>query len=1064
MMGGNRMICFLETAIMVPKSANADSIRDDSAYYRSLKAGALCAIALGLGITTAAYAQDAERPASDDRSLTLDEVTVTGTRIKQRDDYVSPNPISTIDASEMQRLGIVNVSDAITQVPSNVSQFTPANTGGSAFFVGSTLANLRGLNPFFGTRTLTLVDTHRFIPTTQGDSVDLNFIPSNLIRETQVVTGGASAAYGSGAIAGVVNVLLDHRLEGIKLDMDYGTSEHGDGDNYHVGLAGGTDLFEGRSHVIFGIEYQKQDVIQSCSDARDWCADALGNFSNDSGFTFTAGVPYTAKVAGQPWSIITRNVRRNQLSHTGVLFNNTPGATSTFQFNAAGTDVVPFAVGQEGWRASGGTAIGGDGEPIYKNLSLFPEVERKVGYGRMSFEVTDSLEAFAEVSYGQVEGTNHQWAPEQNQAYACIRPDNAYLASLSQAARNAVSARNNNAPFATFPNQICGLFGAGTVLTKDWSDQNDQTVLTDTKVTRGVVGLNGSFGTSSWTWEGYYQYGKTERDQIGSGYRTNWRYDLAIDAVIDNRAGSSTFGQTVCRVTRDGVPFGATYDPSLAAGCQPLNPFGTQSASPAALAYAFGSLTEHDDIRQDVVAASVTGELWDGLGAGPFAAAAGLEWRRDELANLAGDLPFSQRTDFGLQYGDSFAGTTTVKEGFVEIEMPLLKDKPGVEMLTLNGAVRQAKYKNEGGFGTTGETGEQDITTWKVAAVWDPINWLRLRGSRSRDLRAAGFRELYYSQSIPAGGFFGSVQNRNIVPDGGAIRDTADASVLVLSGDPHLAPETANTTTAGFVLSPGGWAEGMHFSADYYKIELEGGQALEIAQNVVNTCFDGSAPQKCAQITYGAPLPGQSAQSNITQVRALYVNQSPYETQGVDVGWDYLMPLEKLMSGAKGSFAFRLQGTYSLKTLIQNANRRDVAGQTGGDQGFLSDFAAAPNFSANFTASYLNGPLTATVQTRWVGAGRLDKQNPKLGPGDEGYNPALSYSVSDSTVPSYYVVNLNGSYDFKWFGLQNLQFFGNVSNLFDRDPPYSAGQVGGVNAIFFDALGRTYRVGMRMSF
>src|SRR5687768_5091128 len=109
------------------------------------------------------------------------------------------------------------------------------------------------------------------------------------------------------------------------------------------------------------------------------------------------------------------------------------------------------------------------------------------------------------------------------------------------------------------------------------------------------------------------------------------------------------------------------------------------------------------------------------------------------------------------------------------------------------------------------------------------------------------------------------------------------------------------------------------------------------------------------------------------------------------------------MSGAKGSFAFRLHGTYSMTTLIQNPNRRDVAGQAGGDQGFLSDCAAAPNFSANFTASYLNGPLTATVQTRWVGAGRLDKQNPKLGPGDEGYNPALSYSVSDSTVPSYYV-------------------------------------------------------------
>src|SRR5262245_36874614 len=226
---------------MAPQSANAT---DDSSFYRTLKGGALCAIALGLGITTAAYAQDAgDQP--KDGPATLDEVTVTGSRIKQREDYVSPNPIQTIDSSEMQRLGIVNVADAVTQVPANVSQFTPVNTGGSAFFVGSTLANLRGLNPFFGTRTLTLVDTHRFIATTQGDSVDLNFIPANLIDRTEIVTGGASAAYGSGAIAGVVNILLNHKLQGVKLDADYGASEHGDGRNYHVGLAMGTELFEG---------------------------------------------------------------------------------------------------------------------------------------------------------------------------------------------------------------------------------------------------------------------------------------------------------------------------------------------------------------------------------------------------------------------------------------------------------------------------------------------------------------------------------------------------------------------------------------------------------------------------------------------------------------------------------------------------------------------------------------------------------------------------------------------------------------------------------------------------
>src|SRR4051812_17620025 len=294
---------------MAPQSASAT---DDSSFYRSLKAGALCAIALGLGITTSAYAQEASEQKSS--PTTLDEVTVTGSRIKQREDYVSPNPIQTIDSAEMQRLGIVNVGDAVTQVPANVSQFTPANTGGSAFFIGSTLANLRGLNPFFGTRTLTLVDTHRFIATTQGDSVDLNFIPSNLIERTEIVTGGASAAYGSGAISGVVNIFLNHKLNGIKFDADYGQSEHSDGKNYHFGIAGGTDFFGGRGHIIAGGEYQKEDAIQSCADARDWCGRGKTSFGNDTGFTFTAGVPYVAKYPGPAFSIITDNVRSTQLS------------------------------------------------------------------------------------------------------------------------------------------------------------------------------------------------------------------------------------------------------------------------------------------------------------------------------------------------------------------------------------------------------------------------------------------------------------------------------------------------------------------------------------------------------------------------------------------------------------------------------------------------------------------------------------------------------------------------------------------------------------------------------
>jgi outer membrane receptor protein involved in Fe transport len=474
-----------------------------------------------------------------------------------------------------------------------------------------------------------------------------------------------------------------------------------------------------------------------------------------------------------------------------------------------------------------------------------------------------------------------------------------------------------------------------------------------------------------------------------------------------------------------------------------------------------------------VFAATVTGELWSGLGAGPLATAVGVEYRKDDLENLAGDLPFAQRTDFALQYGDSFAGKTTVTEEFVELELPLLRDKPFANLLTINGAARAAQYKNKGGLGTTGEEGKQDITTYKLAAVFEPLEWLRFRGSYSRDIRAAGFRELYYSQSIPAGGFFGVVQNPFIPAPGTPGNPTsvpvADQSVLILSGSPLIAPEKATTTTVGIVLSPGGAVDGMHFSADYYKIKLKGGLALGNAQQAVNDCFAG-IQSGCDLLTFGAPAIAGNARSNITAARAVYINSRPYETNGIDFAWDYTMPVSSIFSSAAGSLAFRASASYAKETLVQTTGfdgvtrTYNVAGQTGGDQGFLSDFASAPDWTGTLTVSYLNGPVVLTAQGRFVNSGVLDLQNPKIGPGEPGYNPNLTGSVTDNTVPSQVLLNLTGSYDFKFFGLESTQVYANVNNVFDKESPFSAGAVGGVNGIFFDTLGRTYRVGVRVKF
>jgi iron complex outermembrane receptor protein len=1007
----------------------------------------------------------------------LEEVQVTGSRIQQRGDYVSPTPMTTVTSADLQKLGIVNVSDAMVQIPQNVSQFTPANTGGGAFFVGSTLANLRGLNPFFGTRTLTLVDGRRFIPTTQGDSVDLNFIPSNLIQRMEVVTGGASAAYGSGAISGVVNVMLDKKLDGIKLDADYGATTHGDGQNYHVGIAGGTDFAGGKGHVIVGGEYQNQDAIQSCADARDWCHAATGFFTNTQSFVFSPGLPFTPEIPGQPHFVIVSGLRLNQASHGGVIFNGAPNATTTWQFNAAGTDITPFAIGDQGWRGVGGNVVGGSGDLAGTNVSLMPEVKRYTTFSHVDFDFTDKLSGYAELSYGNVKGVNHQWGSGQNTYNICVAQDNAYLSTLSAAARAALLTASTsgfpfpgNSPFSNFFNGGC--FG-GALISKNFQGQNDQTVTTDTTVTRAVLGMKGKF-LDTWSYDAYYQYGKTTRDQIGTGYHTNWRFTMAVDSVIDTRAGSPTLGQPVCRATVTGLvpsstPFGyvPVADPSLIAGCKPLNPFGTASASAAALAYAFAPLTEHDDIRQDVFAASVTGELWKGWGAGPLSGAFGAEYRKDTLNNNAGNLPLAIRTDFDLQYGDSFSGKTEVTEEFAEFEMPLLKDLPGAKLWTLNAAARQATYKTESGPGATQGSASNDITTFKFSSVWDPIEWLRVRGSYSRDIRAPGFRELFYSQSIPPGGIFGSTTNPWIVinPSAGITSQT-DAAYLILSGNPAVKPEKSTTITAGLVLTP---TERMHLSVDYYRIKLTGALALGGGVNNLQACYTAmgatgnpitSTDPNCQTLTFGTPIPGNSPYSNITATHLLYGNSGAYLTRGIDFAWDYTLPLDSMVSRLPGSVTLRASASRTLETTVPSG--RNVAGQTGGDQGFLSDFASSPKWSGNMTLSYLNGPFIGTFQTRYVSAGVLDLQNPKTGPDSPNYNPALSYSVNNNQVPSYFVFSLNGSYDMKWLNLDKFQVFASINNLFDKNPPFSAGNVGGANATFFDTLGRTYKVGFRM--
>ncbi|HZL95543.1 MAG TPA: TonB-dependent receptor, partial [Vicinamibacterales bacterium] len=486
-------------------------------------------------------------------------------------------------------------------------------------------------------------------------------------------------------------------------------------------------------------------------------------------------------------------------------------------------------------------------------------------------------------------------------------------------------------------------------------------------MTRLVLGLNGNL-SETWSWDAYVQFGETTRDQIGDGYTTNWRYYMATDAIIDPATN-----QPACRAVVTGQVPDPNVDPSLIQGCQPLNIFGNTAASAAALNYAFADLTEHNEINQDVYAGTISGQLWQGWGAGPLMGAFGLEYRTEDLVNSAGDLPRPLRTDFALQYGDSFAGETDVKEAFMEYEMPFLRDLPGAQLLMANIAARRSEYSNTDKV--SGQSGDVSFDTWKFAFVYDPVDWLRFRGSRSQDLRAASFRELYYSQSIPPGGFFGYAQNPTV--PAGTYGPFGDPSWLILSGNPNLQPEESLTETVGFVVSPGGGAEGLHFSADYYEITIKGGQRLDGAPSVLNACFQRQDPVACSRITFGPPVVPGIPTSNILEVEVPYINASPYTAKGVDYSFDYPLDLQN------GTIAFSLTATRAIDLLFQDTISlviRDVAGQSGGGFGFLPDVAPAPEWIGNLIVSYLRDRFTITGQARYTGSGKLNLLSPYTGP------------------------------------------------------------------------------------
>ena len=410
--------------------------------------------------------------------------------------------------------------------------------------------------------------------------------------------------------------------------------------------------------------------------------------------------------------------------------NNSPAGVFPLlarQLDAAGQNLSPFQVASP-------LGVGGDGRHANAYLPLRTNVDRQVVYASYTHDLTDSLNFFVETSAGHVESYSPQIPFDLGNQQ--IMHDNYYLQRMPV----------NPCAGLTYTFNAVGLPSSNCKFAKDFKGQSDTANDTQSDLQRIVLGFAGGYGDeSSWEWEAYYQYGKSETLQAVYDSRYLERFNFGLDTVDDG------FGNPICRVTRDGI---AAYpwfeqDPRLADGCVPINAFGTGNITPEAHAWGFGRILENTDVEQDMAEFVTSGELFRGFGdSGPIRAAVGVSWRDESIDNPADQTqPDYIRRDYQSQFGESFGGRVEVWEYFGELDIPV------GQRTTFQAAVRSSDYENTAGIGTgvEGETFGYDITTWKVNANWNTTDWLTLRASHSLDIRAPALRDLYSAKIFPGG-------------------------------------------------------------------------------------------------------------------------------------------------------------------------------------------------------------------------------------------------------------------------------------------------------------------------
>lgn len=1002
------------------------NVKAKAHLLRSLSAGAAVIALAAVGFPSSEVAAQQAQSASG-----IDQIVVTGSRIS-RQNLTSTNPVSVLDEETYRLSGSVNVENLLNTLPQVVpgeSGFTNNETSGTA------QTDLRGLGP---QRSLVLVNGRRYIFFDSRMITDLNNIPAALVERTELVTGGSSAVYGSDAIGGVVNFILRDDFEGLELSSQYDITAHGDANTFSLDLTAGGNFANGRGNAVGYVSYYDRNSVKE--DARGRTVQFLQDGVVDGKPALVPGGSATipnGRYSGLPIgdALAARPGVSAALDALGL--SGLGGAG--FKLDDTGTVATPFNSATDQYNFNP------------DNFLLLPQERWMVGT-MLNYDITDRIQGYAEAVFSNNRVATKR-APVTITGSYLVNTDNPFLSPGLQNLLSELDASEGS--LVTDVNGELVLDVNGLPIVDPAATANDgftalsigrrgtglgtRDINFERNAWRVVAGLRGDLGSVNdtflrdFSYDMYYSYARTRNEQFTTGNINAEAFARGLQVQLD----------------ANGDP--ACIDPSD--NCVPINIFGDNITQEAA-DFVLRDQVRLETAQMQVAQATMTGTLFD-LPAGPVGSAWGAEWRSVSSFDVP---PVGSLGDVGVKS----EGHYSVWELFGEVNVPVLANVPLAESLELNAAFRYSDYSlnNVGGSWTYGG-----------GANWRVTSDVGLRAQYQRAVRAPSLDELFSSQSTIApaasdpcalsSAASDPVIRQLCIANGVPSFLVGDGSVQpnfqitgIVGGNPDLKQETADTYTAGVVLTPE-FVPGLSVTLDYYNIKVKDAIAVlgGSVDNVLSLCFNevqNINSEFCQAIVrnpdgvIGNPGGGVSV---LTQ------NIGKLKTDGVDLGvsynfdvnWGLLSDVSMISLSSTGSWLnnFDLTPIAELPGLVNSC-----AGAFG-----LTCGEPMPEFKATTRLSMETGPLNLSLRWRWISSVTDDRVK------DGGIAPA---TLPKPKVGDQNLFDLTGSYAIT----PTLQFTAGVINLFDNHQPLigSSQEQSNTFPSTYDPLGARFFFNIRARF